>query len=226
MLATDLPGNLRSILSYCCPVWTPSPKDTNWSRLKLAQDLVMRIATGCLRMADVAELHQEARKLPFRQQNELISQQFALACHLPQHPSHQLCHRPTDDLPDRRRSLIVRFRPDIQQCLAEEPLTISFMSTIIIIISCIHHEAVRSVLSMKAAHQDCLKADRRPLLQPNRHCHGRQELYWHNCAPVTSESLGNTRTESTRQHATIATTVVIHLMTPNTYSTALRSRPH
>ena len=30
-------------------------------------------------MADVAELHQEARELPVRQHNENISQQFAMA---------------------------------------------------------------------------------------------------------------------------------------------------
>ena len=103
----------RSILSYRCPVWTPSPMDSNWSRLKRAQISVLRITTGCLKMADVAELHQEARDLPVRQHNELISQQFAIACHLPQHPCHQLCHRPPDDRPGLRRSLIGRLRPDI-----------------------------------------------------------------------------------------------------------------
>ena len=96
----------RSILSYCCPVWTPSHKDTNWSRHQRAQNSVLRITNGCLKMADVTELHQEAWKLPVRQNNELISQQFTIACHLPQHPCHQLCHRPPDDRPERRRSLI------------------------------------------------------------------------------------------------------------------------
>ena len=81
----------RSILSYCCPVWVPSPKDTNWSRLQRAQNSVLRIATGCLKMADVAELRQEAMELPVHQHNELISHQFTLACHLPQRPCHQLC---------------------------------------------------------------------------------------------------------------------------------------
>ena len=83
-----------------------------------------------------------------------------------------------------------------------------------------------SELPLKAAHQNCLMADRRPLLQPNRHCQGRQELYWHNCAPVTAESLVSTWIESTRKHATIATTVVIRLMAPTTFLTAFRSRPH
>ena len=84
----------RLILSYCCPVWTPSLKDTIWSRLELAQNSALRITTGCHKIADVTELHQEARELPVLQHNELIFQQFAIACHLPQHPCHQLCHRP------------------------------------------------------------------------------------------------------------------------------------
>ena len=53
----------RSILSYCCPVWTPSLKDANWNRLRRAQNSSLRIATGCLKMADVAELHQVAQEL-------------------------------------------------------------------------------------------------------------------------------------------------------------------
>ena len=94
----------RSILSYCSPVWTPSIKDTNWCWLQRAQNSALRISTGCLKMEDIIELHQEARDLPVRQHNELISQQFAIACHLPQHPcqssatDRQLTDRNDDDL--------------------------------------------------------------------------------------------------------------------------------
>ena len=134
-------------------------------------------------MAHVAEPHQEVREPPVRQHNELISQQFAIACHLPQHPCHQLCHRPPDDRPDRRRSLIGRHKPNIQQYLAEEPLSNNNYKSAI---SSIHQDAVRTAI------ESCLVADRRPLLQPNRHCQGRQELHWHNCAPVTPESFVRT----------------------------------
>ena len=51
----------HSMLCYCSPVWTPSPMDTNRSRLQRAQNSSLRITTGCLKMADIAELHQEAR---------------------------------------------------------------------------------------------------------------------------------------------------------------------
>ena len=59
----------RSILSYFSRVWTPSLRDTNWFRLHRAQNSALRISIGCLKMADVIELHQEARELPVRQHN-------------------------------------------------------------------------------------------------------------------------------------------------------------
>ena len=62
----------RSILNYCSPVWTPSLRDINWCRLQWAQNYALRISTGCLEMADVIELHQDAREQPVRQDNELI----------------------------------------------------------------------------------------------------------------------------------------------------------
>ena len=113
-----------STLSYCCPVWTPSLKDSNWDRTQLAQNSALSFATGCHKMADVAELQQEAWELPVHQHAVLISQQFAAsACHLLQHPCHQLCHKSPDHRPDRRRSMFGRLTYSIQQYLGEEPLT-------------------------------------------------------------------------------------------------------
>ena len=137
-----------STLSYFCPVWTSSIKDTNWSRLQRAHSSAQRIATGCLKMADVAELHHEARELPVRQHNEVNSKQFAVACHLPQHPCHQLCHRPPDDRPERRRSLIGRFKTNIQQYLAEEPLSNTSYKSVI---SSIHQDAVWSAIESSSS---------------------------------------------------------------------------
>ena len=99
-------------------------------------------------MADVAELHQESRELPVCQHNELISQQFAIVCHLPQHPFHQLCLRSPDVRPERRRSLIGRFKPNIQQYLAEGPLrNTSCMSAI----SSIHQDADRTAIESSSS---------------------------------------------------------------------------
>ena len=99
-------------------------------------------------MADVAELHQQAREQPVHQHNEPISLQFAIACHLPHHPCHQLCHRPPDDRPERRRSLIGRLQPNIQQHLAEKPL--SYTSYKLAICS-IHQDVVRTVIEISSS---------------------------------------------------------------------------
>ena len=87
-------------------------------------------------MADVVELHQKALKLPVRQHKKLIYQQFAIACH-------ELCHRPPDDRPDRRKSLIDRLRPNIKQYLAEMSLSNTSNKSAI---SSIHYDAVRTAI--------------------------------------------------------------------------------
>ena len=94
-------------------------------------------------MADVAELYKEARGPTVRHHYELIAQQFAMSCHLSQHPCHQLCHRPPDDRPERRRSLIGRLKPNIQQYLAEEPLSNTSCTSAII---SIYQESARTAI--------------------------------------------------------------------------------
>ena len=99
-------------------------------------------------MADVTELQQESRELPVRQHNKLISQQFGIACHLPQHPCHQLCHRSPDNRPERRRSLIGRFMPNIQQYHAVKPLSnTSYKSEF----SSIRQDVVRTVIESSSS---------------------------------------------------------------------------
>ena len=73
---------------------------------------------------------------------------FAIACHLPQHPCHQLCHRPPDDRPERRRSLISRFKPNILQYLAEEQLRNTIYKSAI---SSIHQDAVRTSIESSSS---------------------------------------------------------------------------
>ena len=159
-------------------------------------------------------LHQEAREVPVRQQNELISWQLAMACN-------QLCHRPPDD----RRNDDVLWSAGLD-LTSSNTSPKSHSATPATCRQSAESTKMQSELPLKAAHQNCLMADRRPLPQPNRHYQGRQRLYWHNCAPVTAESLVSTWIESTRQRATIATIVVSRLMTPTTFSTAHRSWQH
>ena len=79
---------------------------------------------------------------------QLISQQYAIACRLPQNPCHLLCHRPPDDRQERRRSLICRFKPHIQQYLIEEPLNITSYKSAI---SSILQDAVRTAIESSSS---------------------------------------------------------------------------
>ena len=158
--------------------------DTNCSRLQRAQNSALRTATVCLKMADVAELHQEAREQPIRQHSALYSQQFALACHLPQHPCHQICHITPNVWPDRRRSLIGsdQLKPNIQQYLSEEPINNTSYQTAI---SSIHQDADRTAIescSSKllygrpppiATARQTLQRKTRTILAQLRTCHSR-----------------------------------------------------
>ena len=117
-----------------------------WSRLQRAQNSALVIATGCRKMADVAELHLNYRELPVRHQNELISQQFAISFHLPKHPCLQLCHKPLDDRPEWRQSLFGLTSSNTSpMCHSGTPATSrqSAASTM-----------MRSKLSLIAAHQN------------------------------------------------------------------------
>ena len=183
----------RSVLSYCCPVWTPSLKDTNWSRLQRAQISALRIDTGYVKMADVTELHQDTRELPVLQHNELICQQFAIAFHLPQHPCHQLCHKPPDDRPDRQRSQIGRSKPNI---LADDPLiNTSYKSAV----SSIHQDAVRTAIESSSSKllngrvSPIATAECRPLLQPSvAHCYSRvSPIATAECRPLLQPSVAH-----------------------------------
>ena len=99
-------------------------------------------------MAGDAELHQEAQELQVNQHNELISQLFSVACHLPQHPCHQLCHRPPDDRLHRRRFLIGGSKNNIQQYFAQDPLNnTSYRSAF----HCIHQDAVRTAIESSSS---------------------------------------------------------------------------
>ena len=63
-------------------------------------------------------------------------------------PCYQLCHRPPDDRPERRRSLIGRLKANIQQYLTEEPLSnTSYKSAI----SSIHQDAVRTAIESSSS---------------------------------------------------------------------------
>lgn len=135
----------RSIISYCCPVWGPIIKDTHWNRLQVAQNVALRIATGCVRMTDIDDLHREAKELPVRNHNQLLGRQFAFSCHHPAHPCHHLCAQPDPPRPRMKPNMWYRHRQEYQHLLpatdvlSDDQLTKGIAS--------LHKDAVDSTLT-------------------------------------------------------------------------------
>ena len=79
----------RSVLNYAAPIWTPTTSQSRWNELETTQNQALRTATGCHLISSRDHLHQECKMLPVRDHNILLSQQFLLQCHNPEHPNHQ-----------------------------------------------------------------------------------------------------------------------------------------
>ena len=77
----------HALITYCCPIWTPSMSVTNWGSLQAAQNSALRIATGCHLMSDVNHLHAETKIMPVKAHCEMISKQFLLATQKTNHPN-------------------------------------------------------------------------------------------------------------------------------------------
>ena len=78
----------QSILNYGCPIWTPNLSDTHWQDLQSCQNAALRTATGCVKMSKVDHLHAEAKIMPVREHNEMLSKQYLLATQQADHPNH------------------------------------------------------------------------------------------------------------------------------------------
>lgn len=102
----------RSTLNYAAPVWTPFLSTTNWDDLEIAQNNALRLATGCVKMTNANHLHQECKVLPVIDHSKLLTRQYLLAMHKPEHPNHHQVH-------DQRtaKKSIMNFKPDIQPVL-------------------------------------------------------------------------------------------------------------
>ncbi|XP_073835259.1 uncharacterized protein [Musca autumnalis] len=84
----------RSVVSYAAPVWSPRLCDTNWKKIQTCQNAALRTATGCLLKSSVDHLHEEAKILPVKQHNEMLSMEYLLGCYRVSHPNHHLVGRP------------------------------------------------------------------------------------------------------------------------------------
>ncbi|XP_067636615.1 uncharacterized protein [Eurosta solidaginis] len=93
-LMTTYKAISQPITCYASPIWSPSLKITHWKKLQACQNTALRIATGCLLMSPEHHLHNEARILPIRERNEMLTKQFLLNTQKPGHPNRHLIDEP------------------------------------------------------------------------------------------------------------------------------------
>ncbi|KAL1445963.1 hypothetical protein WDU94_005493 [Cyamophila willieti] len=89
-MITAFKSIVRPILNYAAPIWTPQLSKTNWTKLQVCQNTALRTTTGCHLMSGIDHLHTETAILPAKTHNEMLSGQYLLMCHSPQHPCYDL----------------------------------------------------------------------------------------------------------------------------------------
>jgi hypothetical protein len=114
-LAITYKSICRSVLEYAAPIWSPIISDTSWLKLQTTQNQALRVITGNLGMASTQHLHREAKILPLKDHCRMITNQFLLTNHLPDHPGFKLT---TEPLPSRSlKPTIQHSREDIAHLL-------------------------------------------------------------------------------------------------------------
>lgn len=133
----------QSVLNYGCQIWSPNLKDSNWKQLQTQQNVALRIATGCVQMTPIHHLHSETKILPVKEHCNMLSKQFLLTKHLPEHPNHR--NLPPDTPLDRimKKTLETNFGHEIRQMIPANGLNSDNLKSKI---NEIHTSTVRNTL--------------------------------------------------------------------------------
>ena len=149
----------RSVINCCAPVWTPFLSDTQWSKIQTRQNSALRIATGCHSITHPDHLHDETSMLPVKAHNELLTKQFLLSCHDPQHPNYEVANR---EMPSRSiRSDFRIFSGNIANYIPN-PI---YESTLSSAKNTMHRDSVRSVITSSSVNR--VLGSRPPQVDPS-----------------------------------------------------------
>ena len=95
MLLTTYNAVGRSIINYTAPIWTQTISDRCCKDLQKKQNTALCTITSCYIMALKLHLHHEAKIMPIKQHNAILSTQFLLGTHKDERPDH-LTTQPLD----------------------------------------------------------------------------------------------------------------------------------
>jgi hypothetical protein len=138
-LALTYKSICRSVLEYAAPIWSPIISDTSWLRLQTTQNAACKVITGNLGMASWQHLHREAKILPLKDHCKMITNQFLLSNHVPDHPGFRLTSKP---LPPRSlKPTIQHNRQEIEHLLPVDKDALKAK------MKCIHTSEVQKALA-------------------------------------------------------------------------------
>ena len=100
-----------SIINYAAPIWTPTLSDSRCKDLQRKQNAVLRTIIGCHVMASELRLHHEAKIMPVKQHNAMLSTQFLLGTHKDERPDHLTIQPPDGDTKPSGRRSVTNSRP-------------------------------------------------------------------------------------------------------------------
>ena len=78
---------IGSLFTYAAPIWFPNTSQTSRRKLQVIQNSGLRIATGCVKMTGIDDLHAEARTLKVEDHLRMLCSQFLATCLQPNHAS-------------------------------------------------------------------------------------------------------------------------------------------
>ena len=190
-LLTTFKAISRSQLDYGAPVWSPSLCETHRTRLDRTQNAAIRAITGCHQMSAVDHLHAEVMCLTAREHAELLTRQFWLRTHMPDHPNHYM-HNIAPGPRQIRDTLRSKHDEDTLSVIANEDLLdqdgaldeTGYRRGL----QALHTRAVQS--AKEGYHpRSCLVASLHPASAPMRSdCPAPRAAPWPNCAAGSASS--------------------------------------
>ena len=81
---------VRTVINYAAPAWFTFAAPSNLKKLQTTQNACLRVATGCVRLSNIDDLHHEAKVLKLEDHLEMISVQALAGISSDRHPLHRL----------------------------------------------------------------------------------------------------------------------------------------
>ena len=115
---------IGSLTTYAAPVWFPNTSATSRKKLQVIQNSALRIATGCVKMSGIDDLHAEAKMLKVEDHLRMLCSQFLATCLQPGHPSLPIVT--ADSGPREQKQTLQKCFDETREYRGQQPIPTSF----------------------------------------------------------------------------------------------------